>query len=296
MNVIIFADTVAPDMAPLTGTTPFALLPVAGKPLIMHALESLHRSGFRDITIVSADARRLGLTTDTGPLLGTQVRFQYEGPTFENTDCHSLVIDLARLPDTHWPDLLARFGDLKVHATFPLRLISEGDTVGLLIPPRHQQALRSDWADCDDRSIVNVLTGAMNTLRSDSVRRYFDSNFAVLRGEFSTFRPSGRPFTDGLRMGPKAQVKPASIRTRHGYLGQNSRVDKTAQLVGEVIVGEQSLIGRNAVIENSIVLDNTYLGKNTHCRNSIVCRDLLLRVDTGTCVRLYDPLLFGATA
>jgi hypothetical protein len=44
------------------------------------------------------------------------------------------------------------------------------------------------------------------------------------------------------------------------------------------------------------VLDNTYLGNNTHCRNAIVCGDMLLRVDTGTSIRLYDPLLFGATA
>lgn len=51
MKAMIFAAGLGTRLKPLTDTTPKALVPIAGKPLLQHQLERLSKAGFDDIVV-----------------------------------------------------------------------------------------------------------------------------------------------------------------------------------------------------------------------------------------------------
>jgi NDP-sugar pyrophosphorylase family protein len=297
MQAIIIAEHSNCELGPLTNEVPQPLLPLAGKPVLMHALEALHRSGIHDITVVAPVlADRLQMEIDTGPLLGTNVRFQNHGADLADSEHHSLVIGLRDLVGAHWTDILEQLGDLKVHTLVPVRMTLQAVPVALLLPPGFSEQLPVDWADAHLPDAIQLPIGDMERVSTESLRSYHEANFMILRGEVESLTPAGRTWTEGHRIGPKARVRPGSLCTSHALLGAGCRVDRTARLEGQVIVGENAEIARGATVSDSIILNNTYLGANTDCRSSIVSGNLLIRVDTGICIRIDDPLLFGAIA
>ena len=55
MKAVIIADRSHPELAPLTEKTCAGLLPVAGKPLIEHTLESLVEIGVQQAYVVTSE-------------------------------------------------------------------------------------------------------------------------------------------------------------------------------------------------------------------------------------------------
>ncbi len=71
MKAIIIAEGSHSSLWPLTERTPHPLLPLAGKPILMHALEILHRSSIWDVEVVSPSlSLKLASAIDTGHLIG----------------------------------------------------------------------------------------------------------------------------------------------------------------------------------------------------------------------------------
>ncbi|MEN8213250.1 MAG: N-acetylmuramate alpha-1-phosphate uridylyltransferase MurU [Pseudomonadota bacterium] len=71
-------------MRPLTDTTPKPLLPVAGKPLIVHHLEELAAAGFRDLVINHAWlGEQIEQTLGDGSRWNLSIRYSAEGEALE---------------------------------------------------------------------------------------------------------------------------------------------------------------------------------------------------------------------
>jgi hypothetical protein len=136
MKAIIIAENSQCLLSPLTDRTPHALLPVAGKTILMHALETLHRSEILDVTVVSASyCAELESEIDTGPLIGMDV------------SDHILMIGLKDIVDTDWEDVLDDLGDLKVHALMSIRMTVSAQPVALVLPPGFGDRIPIDWGD-----------------------------------------------------------------------------------------------------------------------------------------------------
>jgi len=117
-----------------------------------------------------------------------------------------------------------------------------------------------------------------------------------VQGGYDYLTPAGREFTSGHRASPKARVTRKSISSSHGYFGENSKVDKFATLCGSVVLGDNVVIDKGARVTDCVILDSTYIGANTDCRDAIVSGGLMIKVNTGLCLELDDPVLFGAIA
>ena len=297
MQAIIVAEHSQCDLAPLTGQLPHPLLPLAGKTILLHALEMLHRNGIREVTVVAPTlCQKLEAAIDTGPLLGMNVKFGTQLPSLAGRQRSTLMIGLRDLCDANWPEMLNELGDLQIRALIPIRMTVKSEPVALLLPPGYAGRISSDWADVHLADAVQLPVGPLPLVSTGTLRDYYHASFQVLQGKFRNFSPAGRESAPGHRMAPKARISPDSIRTDHAYLGAHCRVDRSAILRGRVIVGENSIVSRGARVTDSIILDDTCLGVNTDCSNAIVSRNLLIRVDTGVSLKLDDPLIFGAVA
>jgi NDP-sugar pyrophosphorylase family protein len=297
MKAIIIAEYSQCNLSPLTDRTPHPLLPLAGKSILMHALEILHRSSILDVEVIAPSlAAKLEDTIDTGHLIGMKVHFTAEIPEPRRISEHCLVVGLSELVDTDWDDVLNDLGDLKVHALIPIRLTVCAVTVALLLPPYSHVSISGDWSDNHHTDAIHYPIGPRRVVSTDSFAAYREANFRLLRGEFKYMKASGREYTSGHRSAPKARVRANSIQSDHGYFGSYCRVDKTARLSGDVILGDHVVVGKGARIRDSVIFDSTYIGSNTDCTDAIINGNLLIRVDTGVCLELDDPMLFGAIA
>lgn len=84
MRAMILCAGRGERMRPLTDTTPKPLLPVGGKPLVVHAIERLRAAGVRDIVINHA---HLGAMIETalgdGTRYGVSIRYSPEAEALE---------------------------------------------------------------------------------------------------------------------------------------------------------------------------------------------------------------------
>ena len=138
--------------------------------------------------------------------------------------------------------------------------------------------------------------GPKKVMSTSTLRDYHQSNFLLLRGEFKYIKPAGREYSSGHRTSPKARVNAKSIQSDHGYFGAHCRVDKTARLGGDVVIGDRVVVGKGANVRDSIIFDRTFIGSNTDCSDAIIDGNLLIKVDSGVSLLLDDPVLFGAIA
>ncbi|MCL7929477.1 N-acetylmuramate alpha-1-phosphate uridylyltransferase MurU [Halomonas llamarensis] len=84
MKAMILAAGLGKRMRPLTDTCPKPLLPVAGKPLIVHHLERLKRAGFVDVIInVSYRGEQIMHTLGDGRAFGLRLHFSREATPLE---------------------------------------------------------------------------------------------------------------------------------------------------------------------------------------------------------------------
>jgi len=168
------------------------------------------------------------------------------------------------------------------------------ESVALVLPPGFRERIPIDWSDVHLVDAIHWPIGPKRVMSTSTLIDYHQSNFRLLRGEFKYVRPAGREYSSGHRASPKARVNQKSIQSDHGYFGAYCRIDKTARLSGDVIIGDRVVVGKGANVRDSIIFDRTYIGSNTDCSDAIIDGNLLIRVDTGVSLLLDDPVLFGA--
>jgi mannose-1-phosphate guanylyltransferase/phosphomannomutase len=297
MRAIILAESSQLDLAPLTDRVPHPLLPLAGKSILLHALETLHRSAIRNVEIVAPTLyKKLEAAIDTRPILGMQVDFRPQMLDLRHSQEPCLIIGLRDLVDINWNSVIDLLGEVEYHALVPIRLTTQGVPVALMIPPNFDGKVSCDWFDIYHTEAIQFPITVERLVRTNSVSDYYEANFSLLQGNYQYLTPAGREFTSGHRASPKARVNNHSIQSKHGYFGSNSKVDKSASLRGSVILGDNVIVDKGARVSDSIIFDRTYIGANTDCSDAIVSGNLMIKVKTGVCLELNDPLLFGAIA
>ncbi len=297
MRAIILAESSQCDLSPLTDHIPHALLPLTGKSILQHVLESLHRSAIRNVEVVSPTLHKeLEAAVDTGPLLSMKLRFESRMLDLRHSPEHCLIIGLRDLVDIDWSSVFDTLGELEYHALIPIRLMAYGTPAAMLIPPGFDGKVSCDWFDIHHTEAIQLPISPEHLIETSSFAAYQKANFNLLQGKYKYMTPAGRKFTPGHLACPKASVNRKSLQSKHGYFGSNSKVDKSARLCGTVILGDNVIIGKGARVSDSIIFDSTYIGANLDCHNAIINGNLMIRVDTGICLELDDPLLFGKIA
>lgn len=140
MNAMILAAGRGERMRPLTDTTPKPLLPVAGKPLIVHQIERLVAAGFTQLVINHAHlGAQIEQALGDGRQFGAHIRYSPEGEGQALETGGGIVRALPLLGDA--PFLVAN-GDVFCDLDYAALRLPQGDLAHLVLvdnPPQHPE-------------------------------------------------------------------------------------------------------------------------------------------------------------
>ena len=307
MRALVFADRSATALAPLDKQYAVAMLPMAGKELILYRLEELVAAGVLDILFVlSEHADKFELLLGHGERWGARFHFALsrgaEAPSLlwprirYAKDEPLLVLrgDLLRSPCVaeFLRDAQGRAGTLiRGEAADPrasLLLLRPGvQAPGPLLDLLHWASPVETAAD----AVVPLADGDLNLI--SDLRAYHRANLDIVGKRFRGLSPAGREVALGLIAGRRAMVSPRSLKQGQAYVGDQSRVSPEAELIGDVMIAREVVVDRAATLRDSVVLPHSYVGELVDLNNAIVASDILIRVDTGAVVKISDAFLLG---
>ena len=265
MKALVLADRIGKELLPLTKKTCVALLPVAGKPVLEYAIESLINSGVSDITLViSADAENVEKIFGAGARWG--VRFNY----------------ILTRGEEHPYDIIQRINNQDDY------LVLRGDILSNEII---SQTCNKDTPKSELDDFCWIKEKYINKL--DSLKSFHQTNLDVIAGKFDNLIIPGRELALGLKIGRKSQISPQSLKQGIAFVGSNCRVHPQAELLDQVVISDNVIIDRAATIESSVILPNTYIGEFVEIKNAIVWSNDLIRVDIDTVLHISDTFLLA---
>lgn len=309
MRALILADRLGSELEPLTEKTSLPLLPITGKELVIYTIEDLVSAGIRDLVVVStAHGEQTGASTlGDGQRWGASIRYvlsRGEEPPSEIwarlnlSDAEAVLVlrgDVLRSPAA------GAFLTEARKETQTLACCSGTEdprgTILLLRPgcPEPGELLNGlRWSDPEPippEGRLDLGAGSLNCL--DDLQAFHRANLDILSGRFAGLSVSGRSVALGLHAGRRASVSPKSLKKGVAYVGADSRVHPHAELVGEVVIGDNVVVDQAATIRDSVILPRTYVGELVEVGNAIVANNQLLRVDTGAMLKITDAFLLG---
>lgn len=310
MRALVFADRLGLELDPLTERLAVPLLPVAGKELLLYTIEELVDAGIRDLVVVaSAHGEQSGASAlGDGQRWGATIRYVLSRGEEQPSAVWS------RLSLTDAEAVLALRGDVlrsPITKAFLHEATSKPGTFAWCDPGNDPRGslilLRPGCPDPGDlvdslrwvqpRSLPTeghclVVDAGVNCL--ESLAAFHRANLDLLAGRLPGLRVAGRSVALGLVAGRRASVAPKSLRQGVAYVGANSRVHADAELLGEVVIGEDVVIDRAATIRDSVIFPRTYVGELVEISNAIVANNYLMRVDTGALLKISEAFLLGS--
>lgn len=305
MKALLLADRLGPGLAPFTERMPVALLPVAGKPLVFHAIEDLVQAGVKEVAVVvSSFAEEVERALGDGSRWGVKLDFVLS-PGDESPA--SLA---ARLGGRFPGELLAVRGDVLRSPLLPaflalaaqrpgepalvataggkacgVALVRDAASRPAALPavPEAEQALGGASIDVDGAVCEPVRTLAdLHRANVDAVSRRFPGLLVP-----------GREVAVGLVSGRRSRVPLRAVWQGPVFAGARCSVDEAAELLGPVVLSDDVVVDRRATLANTVVLPHSYVGELVELTNALVFSDLLVRVDTGAVTRVTDAFLLS---
>lgn len=305
----MFATREAPELSPLSDVTPVSLLPVAGKPLLMHAIESLAMAGLTDLIIVVGargdvirralgNGGRFGLRCDyfdagrTEPLDSVITRL---GPALAG---EYLIVRGEILRSPVVGEFLSRARALEApvvaasinNTAAGLWLIRQNSPKWLGLPD--QPSGPRPWRE--RFPAINFPRARLSRL--ESLSAYHRANLDAAAGLFKGLILPGYEWLPDVLIGRNVSISRAALKGRGIFVGSGSRIAADAELRSEVVISEQVLIDRGASLRSAVILPHTYIGRMVEVANAIVAGNTLIHLDPNAITRVRDSFLLAPIA
>lgn len=314
-QAVLFADRLGPELLPLTDRTSLGLLPVAAKPMIEHALESLAKAGVRQVLVVVSpfadevqrvigDGARWGLrltytltrgeedpTTVIGRL-GKRVEGPFialRGDMIHGLDVAGWIADAEAAADTGdvWATADGRSAALGIHRGEQLDLSPLAWPLSSPLSNGESSHTPVTWPV----KWIEVEAGHVRAVQS--LAEYHQVNLDAVAKRLPGLILPGRQAALGLMLGRGSSVSPKSLKQGVCLVGARCRVASDAELLGEVVISDDVIVDRHAIIRSSVILPHTYVGELVEIANAIVRTNEMIRVDTGAVLRVTDAFLLA---
>lgn len=258
--VIGFSRAASP-LEPAWPSTHRALLPIAGKALVVHLVERLAQSGIRHLRIAGsiqqfAVRRRLR----DGSEWGVKIRYSdlYDGDLrtqtlLEHGQCLYLCAD-----QLHQVDLSRRHPEAAFAVEDP-GLLSEFPgywKMSAAGPVRYDIAAITQRPYCRERLLT--------------VPSYHQANLAAARRQQYSLVLPGRALRAGVFVDWDTHLASSVDLGSHITIGKHCRIDRRVRLMSRCVIGNGVVIGRDSQLSNVTVLPNTYIGAAVRLRDAVV--------------------------
>jgi mannose-1-phosphate guanylyltransferase / phosphomannomutase len=288
----------------LTNRKSVAALPVAGKPLIVHTIESLAMAGLKEANIViSPSSNELYETLGDGARWGMQ--FQYlpahhsESPddVLRRLRAQSgddfLVVrgEILRTPIIG--EFLARVSPMEastVAATIAgvaagVRFVRSFATDPLGLPG--EPANHDEWHE----NVPSLEFPDAALSRIESLAAFHQANMKAISGLFPGLIVPGRQLMPGVRVGRGTRLRSRAVKGQSIFVGSHCRIAVDAELMSDVVLSDNVVIDRLATVRSAVIMPYSYVGQLVEVSDAIVDGDTLIHIDNGAVTRVTDSFL-----
>ena len=306
MQVVLFADRPGKALSPFTERTCTALLPVAGKPLVIHALESITRiSPSIVFVVVSPHADAVEAELGDGGRWGLELEYVLT----QGTEVPDAVIERLR-PRLRGEFLVAR-GDVLLSPCLPAFLdrarglrgatvaatINGASTGVRLVRPDAARPLdlpyepesTTTWKE--DAPTVELFDARFS--RIESLAAFHGANLDAAAGKYGALIIPGKTIKPGIIVGRQSRLPLESVRGGPVLVGNRCDVKAGAELRGDVVLSDDVVVDRNATLQSAVVLPHTYVGEMVDVSGAIVWSSELVHIDSGAVARVTDEFLLA---
>lgn len=276
------------------GGPPWALLPIANRPLLDYWLELCSELEIQSVQIVLGDnAKHVEDFIGEGKRWNLSVEY-----TFARTGEDSA--GYLRSISSQWQDGLIYFG-----CPFFLRLRKAYSVADFhhLEPccygdPRELQFLYAVIPD----AIESLLRGEPGSQRGleqihvqpwfiDSVGSYYTLNMNMVTGEFMRYTSAAFSTGDRSGVGYNVHTPPSSHLQAPILIGDNCRFGPMTTIGPNAVVANHVIVDSNTELMDCLILPDTYIGRNLDIHGKIVAGNRIISPLDGTMVEIDDSWL-----
>ena len=132
-------------------------------------------------------------------------------------------------------------------------------------------------------------------LRLDSLKSFFDSNFAMLHNP-GVYSLPGYSSKKEFSIGMNVIIMPNSEISTPVIIKDNALIGDKVKIRNGVIIGRSVAIDTGAELDHSIIMNHSYVGRNMFIQNKIVNGELVIDPENNSYVDLSDDVLVGNVA
>jgi len=273
------------------GDTPWALLPVANRPLLDYWLETCSEQGIGNIQLVLGEgAKRIEDYAGDGRRWNVRIHYSFARPG-------ESAVQYLRSVSAHWQEgLFFISGPLflrrrQAYAAGSLKNIDaclhafdgepwfvfgkNGDEVSALL-------------DGNSGARFGLEQAHIQPFQIGGTAAYFDLNMKMVAGEFARYTTAGFSGADGSSIGFNVRTPPSSHLEAPILVGDDCRFGAMTTIGPNAVIANHVIVDAHSELKNCLILRDTYIGRNLEIRNKIVAGNRLISPDDGTTVEIDD--------
>ncbi|MCP3688667.1 MAG: NDP-sugar synthase [Gammaproteobacteria bacterium] len=308
MQAVVFADRNGFKDKSLHHDQSPALLPIAGRPTVIHCIEDLADAGLKKLLVVIAtDAHKIESLLGNGMRWGVDIEYMLakgeEPPSQVIRRCGKLLAT---------PFLMVRGDMLRSPAVNDFLMKSEffdtGNLQGFIKSRLAGIALIRDSRDqstVDNLHWHNIRQVAEPLLQHVTIDNadicylsdnndFFTTSLATTNGGFANVYHSGIAIKAGVVHGRNLDMHKTVTVNGSLSCGSNVSIGANVNIRGTVVLGNAVMIDNNACLQDCVILAETYIGPGVNIEHALVNANYIKRIDNGTIVRIEDDCLVSS--
>lgn len=258
---VIDFSTAASPLEPAWPSTHRALLPIAGKALVVHLIELLMQLGIKHVRFAGsiqqyAVAKKLG----NGSEWGMKIRYS----------------------DLHGSDLLTQTLVEKKHCLYLVGdhlntlHIDEFTSRGFLISaepasPNHEAAY---WAFGPTGFAKYRLTeldqNRYQSLPLETTADFLAANNLALKGKLKGIQVPGKSIAEHVTVDWDTSIEKDSLLGENVSIGKHCRIGKRVTLLSNCSIGNGAIISHDCKLKNVVVLPNCFVGRGSKLQDAVI--------------------------
>lgn len=309
MKAVIIAGGMGTRLRPLTYNVPKPIVPVANIPFVIHQINLLRQHGIKEIILnlhylmdnikkALGDGRKLGVkihySLEDHPL-GTAGAVKNAEEYFDNEPL--MIFNGDTLTDINLTQIIEFHRKNKARATLTLTRVEDPTAYGLILTNKQGAVThfieKPSWERLASFEGANTINAGIYVLdpkvfravpegveysferqlfpslleKGELLCGYISDRYWIDIGKPSQYRQAHEAILRG-----EVAVKIFGTRTDgRSWIGEHSKIDRTAKIIGPAIIGKGVTIGAETKIKDYTVLgDKVYVGSEADIERAIV--------------------------